>query len=38
MSIELAIQTEALGRIYKIRGGKRNKEVRKELVASMMSP
>jgi ABC-2 type transport system ATP-binding protein len=33
MSTELAIQTEALGRIYKIRGGKRNKEVRKELVA-----
>jgi ABC-2 type transport system ATP-binding protein len=33
MSTEFAIQTEALGRIYKIRGGKRNKEIRKELVA-----
>jgi ABC-2 type transport system ATP-binding protein len=33
MGHELAIQTEALGRIYKIRGGKRNKEIRKELVA-----
>jgi ABC-2 type transport system ATP-binding protein len=33
MGNELAIQTEALGRIYKIRGGKRKKEIRKELVA-----
>jgi ABC-2 type transport system ATP-binding protein len=33
MGIELAIQAQALGRIYKIRGGKRNKQVLKELVA-----
>jgi ABC-2 type transport system ATP-binding protein len=33
MSIPLAIQTEALGRIYKIRGNKKEKAIRKELVA-----
>jgi len=34
MTTPFAIQTEEVGRIYKIRGGgKRNKEVRKELVA-----
>src|SRR5258707_2710137 len=33
MSSSLAIQTEALGRIYKIRGSKKEKEIRKELVA-----
>ena len=33
MTSSLAIQTEGLGRIYKIRGSKKEKEIRTELVA-----
>jgi ABC-2 type transport system ATP-binding protein len=33
MPSPFAIQTEALGRVYKIRGNKQEKEIRKELVA-----
>src|ERR1051325_6075421 len=33
MSASFAIQTEKLGRVYKIRGNKKESEIRKELVA-----